>query len=160
MNGVRSSTVCMVVWMSVALGIGALPRAGLAAGTDLAQWRITELERQVRELTRRIEAMENRVLPEVRDLTRRVEALERREILSKRPPAPHTGTIGDWQDRTNWQKLHRGMTAEEVRSLLGKPDYAEVGSERVQWRYGSRDRGPQVAFEKDSMTVESWEAPR
>jgi hypothetical protein len=127
---------------------------------DLAQSRITELERQVRELTRRIEAMENRVLPEVRDLTRRIEAVERREILSKRPRAPQVVTIGSWQDRKTWQKLYQGMTAEEVRGLLGKPDYAEVGSERVQWRYGSRDGGPRVIFEKGSMTVESWEAPR
>ena len=59
---------------------------------------------------------------------------------SKRPPAPDAGAMGNWHDRENWQKLHRGMTAEEVRGLLGKPDHAEVGSKLVQWRYGLASR--------------------
>ena len=160
MNMVWSIRVCLVALMSVGLVMVGFPRAGLAAGTDLSQWRITELENQVRTLTQRIQMLESQVLSQVRDLTRRVEALERHEIRPKLETIPQPGVSGSWRDQENWRKLHEGMTAEEVRGLLGKPDYVDIGTGLVHWGYGSRERGPQVVFEAGSMTVERWTQPR
>jgi outer membrane protein assembly factor BamE (lipoprotein component of BamABCDE complex) len=138
-KAIRMSARIMALSVIAAL----LPlHAGLNAAERTLQERVIELERQLRELRERVGELERRLQPQ--------------EVSP--PPGPTAG--GNWRDRRNWQTLQRGMTTDQVRALLGEPEYIGDNPIHTYWRYGSRDRGAHVLFDKASMKVNSWEEPR
>jgi hypothetical protein len=129
----------------IALGVIAalLPlHTGLDAAERALRERVIELERQLRELRERVGELERRLQPQ--------------EVS----PPPGPTAAGNWRNRQNWQALKRGMTTDQVRALLGEPEYIGDNPIHTYWRYGSRDRGAHVLFDKASMKVSSWEEPR
>jgi hypothetical protein len=64
---------------------------------------------------------------------------------------------GDWTDRANWRNLKKGMTKDEVRTLLGEPGKVDVYLSFEVWHYDYPSRGS-VHFSKDGK-VESWSEP-
>lgn len=69
------------------------------------------------DLARRVAALERRN----DDLEKRLRVLESR--LNPASPAPAAEPrSGDWHSLAYWRRLKRGMSYEEVRSLLGEPD--------------------------------------
>jgi hypothetical protein len=129
--------------MALCIIVALLPlHAGIDAAERAWQERVIELERQLRELRERVGELERRLQPQ--------------EVTP--PPSPTAS--GNWRNRQNWQALKRGMTADQVRALLGDPEYMGDNPIHTYWRYGSRDRGAHVLFDKASMTVSSWEEPR
>ena len=78
---------------------------------------------------------------------------------SPEPLSPVLVRPEPWQFAENWKKLRQEMTTSEVESILGKPGRIEKGRWLTYWRYGNRNKGPQVMFNADTMLVKTWVAP-
>jgi hypothetical protein len=61
-----------------------------------------------------------------------------------------------WQNRMNWRKLQTGMSAEQVRNLLGEPIKAIEGVKTL-WYYPDIYRG-YVSFD-DKGLLTGWHEP-
>lgn len=61
-----------------------------------------------------------------------------------------------------WRKLKKGMTAADVRELLGEPEKIEAGGTLTYWYYDKKNAstlGAHVVFESDKVTVYGWQEP-
>lgn len=106
-------------------------------------------------IVRRIEVLERKNS----DLERRVHELESPTKIepSRDKPAPASAEARDVQ---NWRRLRRGMTMEEVRSLLGEPERVDVfGGGTTIWRWDSLG-GAAMSFDGNTGRLESWSEPR
>lgn len=96
-------------------------------------------------------------------LLRRIEQLERRvrelETLIKteqpRAAAP-VASSGNARDLANWRRLRKGMTPDEVRSVLGEPERIDTMTYRSIWHYADYAA---VNFDGSSKKVEGWSEP-
>ncbi len=118
------------------LGI-CLPIVGLSAFAD---------DRAPNEPTARLNALER----EVRDLTKRIETLESHIKATGKPGANVPPTLA------TWRQLRKGMSEDDVRRLLGEPKRIEAGSLLNFWRYANFGS---VHF-SESGKVEGWDEPR
>ena len=59
-----------------------------------------------------------------------------------------------WKDKSQWRKLQRGMSKDDVRNLLGEPGKVSVGRYYEFWYYAGGD----VTFDKKAR-VDSWDEP-
>jgi hypothetical protein len=100
----------------------------LHAAERSLQDRVIELERQIRELRERVGELEKRLEPQ--------ESSKSLGLAAR----------GNLRDRQNWRALKPGITADQVRALLGEPDYVEAGVMLIYWRYDSPHIGPHVFF--------------
>jgi len=91
----------------------------------------------------------------VATLERAVARLERRVAALER--APKSPTRKKEEPRSSpWSRLRKGMTADEVRELLGDPDEVHASPwGTTTWKYGPV---AWVAFDRD-MRVTRWYAP-
>ena len=64
------------------------------------------------------------------------------------------GEAAGWKDRSQWRKLQRGMSEDDVRRLLGEPGKVSVARSYEFWYYAGGD----VAFDKKGR-VDSWDEP-
>jgi hypothetical protein len=141
----RSVAVQMLLCSAICL-IG--PAHGIAADADLAA-RVTRLEAAIDELR-----AENR---ELRGKISQLETLQRGR--AEPGPAMRSGT-GPAEGKANWRRLKRGMTADQVESVLGPPTKVEAGSLITYWSYSTTGiLGPHVRFDSRSMTVDGWKEP-
>jgi nitrogen fixation-related uncharacterized protein len=100
----------------------------------------------------------------VRELERRVEQLEKQQSDRQQPPsgAPRKATPAapdGWRSMANWRTLKRGMTENEVRSVLGEPQKIDVGPLLTVWYY-DYPRGGTVRLSSSDRRVEGWTEPR
>lgn len=56
-----------------------------------------------------------------------------------------------------WRDLKRGMTAGEVRGLLGEPNRVEAGILLTYWYYANNSH---VLFDAKTMKVDGWTEPQ
>ena len=98
-------------------------------------------------LSRRIEHLERANA----ELERRVRLLESL-ITTQGPQIPRASTSSGSQDLSNWRRLRRGMSMDEVRAVLGEPERVEAGAVTV-WRWGNAN----VYFLDDKL--EGWSEP-
>lgn len=126
------------------LQILALAALTLGSGSSFA-------ELQSDEYAKRVERLETQLL----SLEERIKVLE--GTAAKIPPGSQSmkGSV-DWKNRENWRALRKGMTKDEVRSLLGEPDYATASGSFETW-YWTKRYGPNVTFHEES--VYGWEEP-
>lgn len=121
-----------------ALAMASLPTLGVAQGssTDSLVRRIDSLEHRIAALELRVEALQ---------------AFVRAKPAQGKPvPAP-----ADPRNVTNWRKLSRGMTMDEVRGVLGEPASVVAFPSSTSWKYPS---GGFVEFGSDD-NVEGWMEP-
>lgn len=105
--------------------------ASMANNTD----RITALEKEVQELKSRLSQLE---VP--------------RATISNRPKVGVTAE--GWKQLANWRSLKKGMSPDEVRSVLGEPANVNAGGFTF-WRYSNRG---EVTFYNG--VVYGWDEPR
>ena len=99
-------------------------------------------------LLRRIELLE-RANIELDRRVRELEALIKSEPSQGRPIPAST----KWQDRANWRRLRLGMEMDEVRALLGDPEWVVAGAVTFwYWAKGSVD------FMRGELS--GWSEPR
>ena len=110
-------------------------------------------------VTRRVEVLERTNV----DLDRRVRELERLINGESSQAAPLVST-NKWRDVRNWRQLCRGMSMEQVRSLLGEPHSVDaMGAMATVWRWENRDGSfvsASVTFDGRTDKLSSWSEPR
>ena len=118
--------------------------------------RAGDVSAQLKELQKIVRRLEQ----DNQDLRDRLAVIEQQLADRSKPVMPAKGQPNADQGKAAWRQLQTGMTGDEVRSLLGEPERVSVGSTLVFWYYPiprGRVREPQVVFNKDGMTVYSWE---
>jgi len=122
------------VGRTCALGVSMLVVATNVMANDSD--RITLLEREVQELKLRL---------------MKIEAPQ--EGTSNRP-APAVSKDG-WKLLANWRSVRKGLTADEVRSVLGEPETVRASGPFTVWNYANRGR---IEFYQEK--VDGWSEPR
>jgi hypothetical protein len=97
----------------------------------------------------RLDLLEN----EIKDLKARLSNLEKYE-QNKSATSKPTASNDGWKSLANWRTLKRGMSYQEIRSLLGEPIRVDGGF-FTRWFYQNRGY---VVFYEDK--VDSWQEPR
>ena len=97
--------------------------------------RITQLEKEVRELKQRLT---------------KLEAPQNASVNQQKSIPSSEG----WKSLASWRSLKNGMSYDEVRSILGEPTRIEGGT-LARWYYSNR---ADVTFFNDK--VENWSEPR
>lgn len=159
----------------------AAPPAGAGGDQATLQRQIETLQRTARQLDlqRQIEALRRAV----EQLQRRVHTLEARlpppapaaatgaAVPGTRPAAPASAAatpvpappsnakVLTPQIKENWRALKRGMSADQVRGLLGAPSRRlEINGQPLWYYYYTGTGGGSVMF-SDSAMVVSWQHP-
>ena len=125
-----------------ALVSSSLPAVAVAqnASADSLLRRIEFLERTTTDLERRVLELEARV----------------RSEPAREWSAPASSKSRDIQ---NWRRLRRGMTMDQVRTLLGEPERVDaMGALSTIWRWDSLGIA-HVSFDGRSNKLESWSEP-
>lgn len=115
--------------------IGFLSLAVALDSTAQESDRITQLEKEVQELKLRISKLESLV----------TNPSKSQELIKSDEP---------WRAVANWRKLAVGMSASDVRALLGEPQRVDGGTFQA-WSYENRGI---VSFAEGK--VHSWNEPR
>jgi len=136
---------CAVVFL-LAGAIQVFPRnaAGQVDRSQVAR-EGTSLETRVARLEQRIAAIEKTVAALGAGGARRIPAI---------------GGGRGWKDISNWRdRLHVGMTKDDVRTLMGEPDKIDQYSVALDqvWHYGYPGGGS-ITFGRDAR-VETWSEP-
>ena len=108
-----------------------LSLSSLASDTD----RITQLEK------------------DVQNLKLRLTKLEVSQSSTSNQQKPSTSTDG-WKFLANWRSLKKGMSYDDVRTILGEPSRIQGGT-IAYWFYTNRSS---VTFYEDRL--DSWTEPR
>jgi outer membrane protein assembly factor BamE (lipoprotein component of BamABCDE complex) len=101
-------------------------------------------------LETRIETLETTVL----SLELRIMELEKALSLASSSPEKKPINLGNWKNRANWRALEKGMTMNEVRSLLGEPPQVIESGITLTWWYATGN----VIFD-DGGKVRGWGEP-
>ena len=110
----------------------ALFRAALVAGLAVA-WVPSVAVAQnaaIDSLRHRVDSLERRTA----ELERQVNALEAQMGAQPSGSQPVPTSAGS-PALANWRRLNRGMTADQVRQLLGEPTSVTAGASLTTWRY-------------------------
>ena len=87
----------------------------------------------------------------IEQLERRVEQIER-QVAQPAPPARAPKSTSS----QNWRSLRRGMTEDEVRSILGEPHRVDVAASYISWEYRE---GAEALFNSNGR-LQAWHEPR
>jgi len=136
-SSIRVLSVVMVV---VCATISSAPSLGHAqeAKRPLEQ-RVAQLERLVKELQQRLSELEAR-------------------LAASPAKTPRVANPADWSEKTAWRKLRKGMTMDEVTSLIGEAEKVSSQPLIVFWYWGYPGGG-QVEFDADTNLVVGWSEP-
>jgi len=85
----------------------------------------SNLEQRVATLERKVAALETKV------------STPTTSGATTQRPAATSGEVELWKDKSNWRKLERGMTMDQVRRLLGEPRTVDVNGISKYWRYST-----------------------
>ena len=96
---------------------------GLGAGVNADEVHERQLDQQLQELRRQVDAQ-----------ARRIEQLERGQMRSSGPPtqvwpekASSPAEASPWLVASNWERIRPGMSAEQVTAILGAPNSERPG---------------------------------
>ena len=90
------------------------------------------------------------------ELERRIQELE--TLITTAPPhdAP-ARAAANWREKANWRRLRRGMTMDQVRTIIGEPDKVDVIYSRTSWTWGEFPDDATVSFHDDRLA--GWTEP-
>jgi len=97
--------------------------------------RITQLEKEVHELKKRLTFLESPV---------------NKAVIQK-----STVTNDGWKNLANWRSLKKGSSYDEVRTILGEPEKVSASGSITVWYYLNRS---DVIFIRDKL--DGWNEPR
>jgi len=127
---------------------GAAPASASSADVNALRQEITELRGAIERLDARVRALEQQ-RPEP------AEAQSGASATGHPPAAPAVATPG-LKDR--WQSVKRGMTTQEIETLLGRPTRTMKLTPKTIWYYSYADIGNgSVVFTDDSVI--DWQSP-
>jgi hypothetical protein len=64
-----------------------------------------------------------------------------------------------WQDHANWRQIRPGMSADQVRNLLGEPTAVHSDPAFIRWTFGEGPNAGTAVFFA-SGELKDWHAPR
>jgi len=146
-----------VVFLSLLLHLSTFGDSGKSdTSTALT---IRALYKQIEALEKRVEELERYI--QTHPVNLQSEATE--PVISAKPVAKG----GDPTDERNWRKLKRGMSEEQVKEILGEPNYIKVSGIRTSWSYKVRKPEHNFEWEIEFFTganivpigLNSWEYP-
>jgi hypothetical protein len=151
----------LVVGLFLAL---ATPSA-LAENKEIADLRraMEELKRAVEKLDERLKNLEYRLSEESAENPAKKEAAGQTvpAAPSRQSPQPQPKGLSKTQEqaiRDRWKDLRRGMTPQEVESVLGKPEQTMEVDRQIMWYYRYSGVGASVVFTPDGH-VSGWQKP-
>ena len=95
--------------------------------------------------TERLEKLEAAVSA----LEKRIAALEGSSVQSSQE-RPKPTASGDWEDRSNWRLLRKGMSKGQVTEILGEPEKVEARGLFEYWRW-KPPLGPSITFYDEKL---------
>ena len=104
-------------------------------------------------LEQRVAALE-RVVLMLQQRVAKLEAALERPYKSVRPGVAK----GNWREKSNWRRLRKGMTMDQVTELLGEPEKVRAGSYLTVWYWG-HPGGGSVDFDGETSRVDGWDEP-
>jgi hypothetical protein len=116
----------------IGLAMLTLATTSLANDSD----RITQLESEVQQLKQRLNNLEKP---------------NGAAITSSKPLASTDG----WKNLANWRSVKKGMSQDEVRSVLGEPATVRASGPIIEWIYSNRGN---VTFYQERL--DGWMEPR
>jgi len=116
----------------IGLAMLTLATTSLANDSD----RITQLENEVQQLKQRLSTLEK---------------LPGSAITSLKPIIFTDG----WKNISNWRSVKKGMSQDEVRSVLGEPAIVRASGPFIKWSYSNRGS---VDFYEERL--DGWSEPR
>jgi hypothetical protein len=116
----------------IGLAMLTLATTSLANDSD----RITQLENEVQQLKQRLSNLEKP---------------NGAAITSSKPLASTDG----WKNIANWRSMKKGMSQDEVRSVLGEPAIVRASGPFIKWSYSNRGS---VDFYEERL--DGWSEPR
>ena len=129
------------------LGVAVLWPLSAGAADNSPSGKIAALEEAVR-----------RLQEENRSLRQRIEEIERRTNNQQGV----TNNTPSSEGKGSWRKLRKGMTRDEVESLLGPPQRITVRTQLTFWTYPSASSATlpgEVTFQNSDMTLNEWQEP-
>ena len=116
------------------IGLAMLTLATTSLAND--SYRITQLESEVQQLKQRLNNLEKP---------------NGAAITSSKPLASTDG----WKNLANWRSVKKGMSQDEVRSVLGEPATVRASGPIIEWIYSNRGN---VTFYQERL--DGWMEPR
>jgi hypothetical protein len=128
--------------------LGLFSNAAIAAESQpYLEERVQTLEKQVRELSERLNRMEQRPAAAPKPAY---------EVPLDEANAPARAIVPGWQTGEGWKKLRRGMNQIQVTQLLGNPPKRSGDRYAERWQYP--DDSAWVEFDQVGE-VSGWKAP-
>ena len=118
----NSLVVCLLLTLSI---------GSIASDGD----RITQLEKEVRELKNRLTTLES--------------------PLNKAIVQKSTVTNDGWKNLANWRSLKKGSSYDEIRAIVGEPEKVRASGPLTIWSYSNSG---EVTFYEDRLN--GWNEPR
>jgi len=118
----NSLVVCLLLTLSI---------GSIASDGD----RITQLEKEVRELKTRLSTLES--------------------PLNKAIVQKSTVTNDGWKNLANWRSLKKGSSYDEIRAIVGEPEKVRASGPLTIWSYSNSG---EVTFYEDRLN--GWNEPR
>jgi|SRR5690625_942453 len=106
-----------------------------------------------------IEELEHRVAQleqMVSQLQQRIAELETK-VQGRQDSGLPVVAKGNWREKSNWRRLRKGMTMEQVVELLGEPEKVDAGSIITFWYWGYPSGG-RVQFDSANR-LNGWSEP-
>ena len=111
-------------------------------------------QEKIEQLEHRVKQLEQTVLR----LQRRISEIESKAGSSHVTSLPIT-TKRNWRNKSNWRRLRRGMTKDQVTELLGEPEKVDTGIALIFWYWGYPTSGASVDFDANSSRLVGWSEP-
>lgn len=156
----RVETALMALCLCVAIPLAA---RGENSETTALRREVSDLKQVVQHLSERVEGLEKQLLPRSASDPQAAAAPETPVPLVSAPatPAPRgaaPATPGD-SIRNHWRQISRGMTTQEVETLLGRPQRTMNVNLRTVWYYTYPEVGSGSVVFAPEGGVDDWQTP-
>ena len=162
--GLLPAAVVLLCMAAPSAWAGVDASQSLAQRVDRLSQRVQTLEATVQRLEKQIQA-QNRTTPPVTSGAAPSAAAPTTSTpaAGSAAPSPQAKTTqssqSPWIIKSKWEKIKKGMTSEQIHSLLGKPSQQfQLSGQRVWYYRYPGVGGGSVIFRHDD-TVASWQRP-
>ncbi|MEJ2686338.1 MAG: outer membrane protein assembly factor BamE [Gammaproteobacteria bacterium] len=160
--GLLPATVALLCMAAPSAWAGVDASPSLTQRVDRLSQRVQALEATVKRLEKQIQAQHRTTPPVTPGAAPSAAAPTPTPSAPAGTAAPTTqakSSQSPWIIKSKWQKIRKGMTSEQIHSLLGKPSQQfELSGQRVWYYRYPGVGGGSVIFRNDD-TVASWQRP-